>query len=144
MAFILDENLYEPGDYTVQYIGFRLPFSFGSPDESLNDDTIDNIKDNLKGLLLTEPGDRLFHPMLGVNFRKFLFEQMPSDIEKFQIEVQEDIEAQIRRWMPFLVVKAVRVIPQPDNNTIRVEVDFNFAKNSKLYSSVSVDVSVGG
>ena len=142
MAFILQNDTYNPEDYDVQYIGFRLPFSFGSPHDSMNDDTMDNIEDNLENLFNTEPGDRLFHPKLGVNFKKLLFEPMDLDLDEYSISVKEEVETQVRRWMPFLAVDKVEVTETPDRNQYNIKVDFNLIRNPNMLSSV--EVSVGG
>jgi hypothetical protein len=66
MAYVVDQDIFNsPDEYTDQYIGFKLPFSFGKIDNALHDNTIDSIKDNLENLFNTEPGERIFHPMLG-------------------------------------------------------------------------------
>ena len=115
MAFQIDSNLYEPADYNVQYLGFRLPFSFGTAEDSMNDDTVDNVSDNLANLLNTEPGDRLFHPKLGVNFRKHLFNQMDNDIEEFVDQLTSDQFEKITNFfqtMPKLSHKVSVVNPK--------------------------------
>ena len=127
----------------MQYIGFRLPFSFGSVDDSLNNDTIDSIRDNLTNLFATEPGDRLFHPQLGVSFRKYLFEQMDVDLDDFTAIVQEDIETQVRRWMPFISVDKVKIIKTADRSQYNIIVDFHLIKNPALFSSVEVSTPAG-
>ena len=37
--------------------------------------TVDAVKEDIKLLLLTQQGERLFQPLLGMNIRRFLFEQ---------------------------------------------------------------------
>ena len=143
MPYTIDENLYEPGDYTTQYIGFSLPFSFGAPEESMNEDTIDSITDNLENLLNTEPGERIFHPNLGTSFRKFLFEQFDTDLDTFEMVIKEDVEAQVKRWMPFLQIDEVNVTSNPDTNTYNINVDFHMIKNPAMHNSVEVNISSG-
>ena len=109
----------------------------------MNDDTFYNVSDNLANLLNTEPGDRLFHPKLGVNFRKHLFNQMDNDIEEFSIIIKEDIEKQVSIWMPFLQILKVEVLESVDKNTYRIKVDFSFIKNPALLGSVEKDLPSG-
>ena len=143
MAYEIDENLYNPEDYSVQYIGFKLPFSFGSPSDTMNDDTMDNIADNLDFLFQTEPGDRLFHPELGINFKKHLFNQMDLDMDTFQASIPEDVEQQVGRWMPFLGVDKVQVTSNDDRNTYNIKVDFHLLRNPSLNRSVVVNINGG-
>ena len=143
MPYTIDENLYNPGDYTTQYVGFSLPFSFGAPEESMNEDTIDSITDNLENLINTEPGERVFHPNLGVSFRKFLFEQFDEDIDTFEMVVREDIENQVKRWMPFLQIDEVEVGSNPDTNTYNIRVKFHMRKNPAIFNSLEVNIASG-
>ena len=50
--------------------------------------TVDSIKNNIKLLLQTQRGERVFQPNLGMNLRRFLFEQITVDTE---IEIQKPI-----------------------------------------------------
>ena len=47
--------------------------------------TIDAIKNNIKLLLQTNQGERMFQPNLGMNLRNLLFEEMTEDLT-IQIE----------------------------------------------------------
>jgi len=138
MAFVISQDTLLQDDYNTQYIGFRLPFSFGKEDNILHDDTMENIKDNLLNLFNTEPGERLFHPQLGINFRRMLFEQMDYDLADLQAMVQEDVETQVKRWMPFLAVDKVSITETPGSNQYRIAVDFHLAKNSSINDSVEI------
>ena len=143
MAFIKNQDTFNsPGEYSDTYVGFRLPFSFGKIDEALHDNTLDSVRDNLQNLLETEPGERLFHPNLGVNFKNLLFEPMDFDEADYQAAVQEQIETQVNRWMPFLAVDKVEVIKQPDRNQYNIKVDFHY-KNSNITDSVKVTAAGG-
>ena len=42
--------------------------------------TIDAIKNNIKLLLQTSQGERVFQPNLGMNLRQLLFEPMTEDL----------------------------------------------------------------
>ena len=145
MAFVVDQDIYNsPDEYTDQYIGFKLPFSFGKIDNALHDNTMDSIKDNLENLFNTEPGERIFHPMLGVSFRKYLFEQMDFDEVEFGAIVREDMETQVKRWMPFLAVDDVNITTSPDRNQYKIAVDFHIIKNPAMRDSIEVTAEVGG
>ena len=47
--------------------------------------TIESIKNNIKLLLQTHQGERVFQPNLGMNLRRLMFEQMTEEIT-IQIE----------------------------------------------------------
>ena len=62
----------------------------------------DVVKQNLTMLLLTIPGERIMDPNFGVGLDRFLFE--PND-RSVVLEIGSRIETQLKRYMPFLVVK---------------------------------------
>ena len=60
------------------------------------------IKQNLKMLLLTIPGERVMDPEFGVGIQKFLFEHDTLDL---RAHLSERISKQVMRYMPFLRVR---------------------------------------
>ena len=42
--------------------------------------TVSAVKNNIRNLLLTNKGERYLQPDIGLNLRKFLFEQITDDI----------------------------------------------------------------
>ena len=50
--------------------------------------TIDAIKNNIKLLLQTEQGERVFQPNLGMGLKRFVFEQITEDTT---IEIENNI-----------------------------------------------------
>ena len=50
----------------------------------------DEIRQNLKNLLLTAPGERMMNPDFGVGLRHFLFEPRQASIAAIRQRIQED------------------------------------------------------
>ena len=50
--------------------------------------TIESVKNNIRLLLQTQKGERIFQPNLGMNIRRFLFEQITEDT---QVQIENDI-----------------------------------------------------
>ena len=86
-------------------IGPKLPLMtddvFGS--YSLVTEYKDEIKQNLKNLLLTAPGERVMIPEFGVGLRNFLFEPRQHSI----VQIRQRIQNQITRYMPFIATLRV-------------------------------------
>ena len=55
------------------------------------------IKQNLKMLILTTPGERIMHPEFGVGARNFLFD---TKVGTFQ-SLKTTIITQVRQFIPF-------------------------------------------
>ena len=64
----------------------------------------DEVKQNFKNLLLTSPGERMMNPDFGVGLRRFLFEPRQHAIPA----IRQRIEAQIRKYLPFIRVNKVQ------------------------------------
>ncbi len=137
MAFI-QSKLNTNVDTVEEFIGFKIPVTFETENRSVT--TLESTRTNLTNLLFTEKGERLFQPNLGVNLRKHLFNQITSESV---IGLQEDIIEQIAIWLPFLQTEDVIVNPNPDNNTLNVEIKYTFKSTPELTDSVQVNISTG-
>ena len=60
------------------------------------------INQNIKNLLLTNPGEKLFDPNFGVGLRRYLFE-----FPNVSTNIRSDIIDQIREYIPFINVTSV-------------------------------------
>ena len=73
MAYQLEKSFVI--DTQDKSVGVALPFGNAVGGRfSLNYTTKDQVKSNLKNLILTEPGERLGNPKFGTPLRKFIFE----------------------------------------------------------------------
>ena len=91
-------------DYTVKW-----PLEFtgqSSGFDSVSETTIaEMVNFNLKNLILTEPGERLFYPNFGVGVKRYLFEQNNVDVEN----LHSRILSQIRLYASYAVVKDLEI-----------------------------------
>tara|TARA_R110002020_G_scaffold370024_1_gene581784 strand:+ start:117 stop:515 length:399 start_codon:yes stop_codon:yes gene_type:complete len=63
-----------------------------------------NIKQNLKNILLTGPGERVMLPNFGVGLRRILFTNASEGLEA---EITERIESQVETYMPFVSIDQI-------------------------------------
>tara|TARA_E500000331_G_scaffold243864_1_gene234308 strand:+ start:1260 stop:1694 length:435 start_codon:yes stop_codon:yes gene_type:complete len=100
------------------------------------DTTLDAVKTNIRTLLLTERGERLFQPNLGMNLKRFLFEQVT---ENTVIEIENDIVSTFERWLPFVQLDDIQVdISNQDRNQIKIDIKFNIINVPSELQSVGV------
>lgn len=59
----------------------KLPLEYNGNDFEYISDALENIRQNLKMLLLTNPGEKIMDPQYGVGLRKFLFEPTDGMVE---------------------------------------------------------------
>jgi phage baseplate assembly protein W len=101
-----------------------LPLVYNKEDGpfALNKNMIDVVKQNLKTLILTDKGERIMLPNFGVGLRKFLFENMSDTIN---VQIEQEIIEQVRRYMPFVNIRRVLVLEDPDIlNKLYISVEF--------------------
>ena len=100
--------------------------------------TIDAIKNNIKLLLKTERGERLFQPFLGMNLKRFVFEQITEDTK---IQIENDIVDTFETWLPFVELRDIEIIADSiteDRNKININIVFNIKKAPTSLESVGV------
>ena len=92
--------------------------------------TVESIKNNIKLLLQTEQGERLFQPALGMNLRSVLFNQITEDS---RIEIENNIVDTFNIWLPFVELRQIDVdTGRQDQNQIKINITFNLKLKSKL------------
>ena len=82
------------------------------------------VKQNIKMLVLTNPGERVMEPAFGVGIKRMLFENY--DTSTF-LRAKEDIRTQVKRYMPAVQVVEVLFDASPanqDRNTIGITIYF--------------------
>ena len=100
--------------------------------------TEDAIKSNIRLFLLTQRGERLMQPNLGLNLRRFLFEQIT---ENTVVEIENDIVEGFNFWMPFVQIRDIQIdLSRQDANQIGIKLVFKIKNGSDRLSSVQVDI----
>ena len=100
--------------------------------------TVESIKNNIKLLLQTERGDRVFQPLLGMNLRSFLFEQITEDT---RVQIENNIVDVFETWLPFVELKDIQISSDSvteDSNKININIVFSIKRASNSTESVGV------
>ena len=82
---------------------------------------VQSVINSVKNLLLTIYYERPFHPEIGSNIRKMLFEPMDAIIAS---DLQREIEQTIINYEPRAKVYRIIVFPDFDNNGFKVDLQF--------------------
>ena len=84
--------------------------------------TKDSIKNNLLNFFLTNPTERYLSPIFGSGLRAFIFEQITTgNLEG----LKENIQSQLSRYFPNVLVANLDIFQDPDYNTITVSLTYN-------------------
>jgi len=97
---------------TVFGAGISFPMRLGPDGRVAVSEGPDNIREMIRVILLTEPGERLRLPDFGGGAGRFLFE--PNTVGTRR-RVQERIEESLRRWEPRITLQSVSVDEDPDD-----------------------------
>ena len=82
----------------------------------------DAVKQSIKNLMLTDPGERLMQPNIGGGIRQLLFEQMTPGTLKL---MEENIVDTIEIYEPRAELIDVRVIAGLDDTQVNISVLFS-------------------
>lgn len=102
----------------------KLPLQLDTEDGiALNKTLKETVKQNLKMLVLTSPGERLMLPEYGVGLRNFLFEQGSA---KTIADLNSRIKDQIGLYMPFIDLLDID-FSSPEENSYVLNVSIQYA-----------------
>lgn len=91
-------------------LGIATPLSLAQDDKSslytMNFDQLEQIRQNLKNLLLTSPGERLGRFDFGAGLRNITFE-MISQNNNFETLIMELMQNAVQRYMPYVSLKTL-------------------------------------
>lgn len=103
----------------------KLPLTLDAVDGpyTSNKTSLESVQQNLKMLILTNPGERIMNPDFGVGIRKLLFEQ---DTQLLQQTIIDKINIQISKYMNFIDLLDIQITGSgQDNNTIYIQIKYS-------------------
>lgn len=121
MARIVQQNFIEEA-LSDRGIGLQLPINVDQG--SLNFTTIKQIHTNLKNLILTMKGERVYNPEFGSDLYRLLFEPT-VDEELFQDKVFQTITDAVQRFMPFVTINEVVIDFKPNDNLAFISINYS-------------------
>lgn len=105
-------------------IAVRLPLSLDDTDGfGMLKRIREVIKQNLKMLILTEPGERIMDPQFGVGMKRFLFENFSDNVYS---QIDSRIREQVRIYMPDLSIRQINFyLIDPDSNSVAFRMEYS-------------------
>ena len=118
--------------YNNYAIGITLPLTFGESTFEQSFQTKDQIKSNIKNLLLTKRGERILQPQFGSGLQSLLFEQNVDDLEG---RIEDTINESLEQWLPYVTAEEIDIESTDelrDNNKINVSIKFKIGDDINL------------
>jgi phage baseplate assembly protein W len=105
-------------------IAVRLPLSLDDTDGfGMLKRIREVIKQNLKMLILTEPGERIMDPQFGVGMKRFLFENFSDNVYS---QIDSRIREQVRIYMPDVSIRQINFyLIDPDSNSLAFKMEYS-------------------
>lgn len=133
MAVILGSKIVKDLEqFNDTAIGITLPLQITKTAFNQSFKTIDQVKTNIKSLLLTKRKERVMQPLLGSGLNEILFEQNDADLES---RIEDTIIQSLEIWLPYVVVDNI-IIEQSnelkDRNRVEVSITFRIDGNPTL------------
>ena len=117
MAIVLGSKLVKDLSENAHVaIGITLPFRRGNNGFFAQSyQTIEQVKSNIKNLLLTAKGERLMHPNFGTGLQELLFSPNTTDLEN---KIQNTIESAVSYWIPYVSIQEILVEQSTTNKDL--------------------------
>ena len=126
MAYELNKKIViDTEEFNNYAVGITLPIQRGNEGyfrQSFR--TFDQVRSNLKNLLLTKRGERILQPDFGSGLHDLLFN--PAT-EKFEEDLENTINDAVAQWLPYILVEDINIDiskEMTDNNQAKVSLKF--------------------
>jgi phage baseplate assembly protein W len=110
---------------------------------SLNENYKDAVRQNLKNLILTAPGERIMDPEFGVGIRNFLFENNTTVLSQ---DIESKILEQVDKYMSFIEIVDIgfnrtSLAPINEENNLSVTITF-FIIPLQFYDNLEITTPI--
>lgn len=133
MAVELGRKIVKDTEQFANYaIGITLPLTFGENTFEQSYLTKDQVKSNIKNLLLTKRGERILQPEFGSGLQSLLFEQNVDDLEG---RIEDTINESLEQWLPYVTADQINIESTDelrDSNRLNVSIDFRIGEDISL------------
>ena len=123
------------------YVGIQFPLSYGGTYGFFNQSktVFEQVKSNIRNLLLTTPGERPYQPTLGSNLSNILFENITNDlISDVRDKAEETIRQAISEWLPYVILNEVNVFQDENNqNKVFVQIEYSITLDPNTLDQIT-------
>ena len=99
---------------------------------------LDALKNSIRNIFTTNPGEKILNPEFGINLMQFVFAPISDDMAK---EIKSTIKIGIGVHEPRIKIVDVVVIPFEDDNEYDITVEFDVPtlniRNQRLFGSLN-------
>ena len=124
------------------YIGLEFPLDHNLTGFFRQSKTIpQQVKSNIKNLLLTSKGERVFQPDFGCDLRDLLFEQINSETLD---GVDNSIRIALDTWLPYVNINDLVIFQNESNpNEITISLEYSTTLQPDALDNITFNLVVG-
>jgi phage baseplate assembly protein W len=122
-------------------LSVKLPLTYNNiQGYAMNTNYLDLAKQNLKMVVLTEPGERVMIPTFGVGLKRRLFESK-KNIES----VKNEINTQVSKYVSYIQITNIDIFDSMDeetssyDNSVSISITF-YVKNFGLSDTLNIKI----
>ena len=99
------------------------------------------VKSNIKNLLLTSKGERVFQPDFGCDLRDLLFEQINNETLD---RVDNSIRIALDTWLPYVNINDLTIVQDESNpNEITISLEYSTTLQPDALDNITFNLVVG-
>ena len=133
MAVVLGQKkVVDTKEFEDYAVGITLPLQIGNTAFNQSFKTADQVKTNIKSLLLTKRYERVMQPLLGSGLQELLFE---FNDEELADKIETTINDSLQQWLPYVSVEKIEIEQTNDNkdrNIVYVSISFRIGDTINL------------
>ena len=124
------------------YIGLEFPLDHNLTGFFRQSKTIpQQVKSNIKNLLLTSKGERVFQPDFGCDLRDLLFEQINNETLD---RVDNSIRIALDTWLPYVNINDLTIVQDESNpNEITISLEYSTTLQPDALDNITFNLVVG-
>ncbi len=133
MAIVLGKKLVlDTAQFKDYAIGITLPIQISDVAFNQSFTTTEQVRSNIKSLLLTKKYEIVMQPDLGSGLQELLFEQNTDD---FAERLESTINDTMAKWLPYVSVEEIEIDQSDelkDSNSVNVSIKFRVGETPSL------------
>ena len=133
MAVPLGQELVVDSKQFSDYaIGITLPIQIGNTAFNQSFKTFDQVRTNIKSLLLTKRKERVMQPFLGSGLHELVFD---FNDDELSTNIEEVITSTLAQWLPYVNVDTIDIEQTDflkDRNQVNISINFRIGDSVSL------------
>lgn len=113
-------------------IGITLPLQIGNVAFNQSFTTLEQVRTNIKSLLLTKRGERVMQPNLGSGLNELVFDMNDDTLAS---DIEDTIVGTLQQWLPYVTVEEIDIEQTnelKDTNRINISLKFRIGDSINL------------